>query len=418
MEEDRSSKFSPSKLDCYKECARRYQYRYVDKISRKRKTPETVTGVAVHAAFEEMYSLVSGGKVPALAEVQALFSDALNAEWDETVVVKDARFTRDDWKNVGLQCVQLYYDQHKPFTEDRTVAVEKRVGFPLTVEGHEYRIEGFVDRLSITPDGVIEIHDYKTAKTLPDQAHADADWQLALYELAVRHDWPDTKDVRLKWHYVRHGKTLTSTRDAAARERLLADVAKTVAAIKHDHEFKTSRGPLCDWCEYRDLCPEFAHPEKVAALPPEERKRDDGVRLVDALAEIEAKRRRLKDELKAADLEKKNVDDELAAFAERAGVSVVAGTGAEAAVTAKDEVHLPTKTGEPERHAALEKEARATPLWDEVARLDAHALVDGVRSRRWTGALLAAAEALLERFGRREVTRTVRLRRRRGTDED
>jgi putative RecB family exonuclease len=418
MEEDRSSKFSPSKLDCYKECARRYQYRYVDKISRRRKTPETVVGVAVHSAFEELYGLVSGGKVPSLAEVQALYVTALDAEWDDTVQLKDARFTRDDWKNVGHQCVELYYSAHQPFTEDRTVAVEKRVGFPLVVEDHEYRIEGFVDRLSLAPDGVFEIHDYKTAKTLPNQEYADADWQLALYELAVRREWPDAKGVRLKWHYVRHGKTLTSVRDAAAREALLQAVTKTISAIKHDHEFQPNPGPLCDWCEYKDLCPVFAHPQKVAALPRAERKHDDGVKLVDDLTEIEAKRRRLKDELKTLDLEKDGVDAALAEFAEREKVSVVGGTAADATVTVKNEVHLPTKTGDAARHAALEKDARATPVWAEVARLDAHALVEGVRTRRWTGAVLTAAEELLERYGRREVATTVRLKRRRDGDED
>ena len=136
MEEDRSSKFSPSKLDVYKNCARRYQYRYVDKISRRRKTPETVVGVSVHAAFEELYGLVSGGKVPSLPDVHALYDKALDEEWDETVLLKDARFTHDDWKKVGRDCVELYYSAHAPFSEDRTVAVEKRVGFPLEVEGH------------------------------------------------------------------------------------------------------------------------------------------------------------------------------------------------------------------------------------------------------------------------------------------
>ena len=419
MEEDRSSKFSPSKLDVYKNCAKRYQYRYVDKISRRRKTPETVVGVAVHAAFEELYGLVSGGKVPSLADVQAIYVKELGAEWDETVLLKDARFTRDDWKKVGNDCVELYYSAHAPFNEDRTVAVEKRVGFPIEVEGIEYRIEGFVDRLSLAPDGAFEIHDYKTAKSLPNQEHADADWQLALYELAIRREWSDAKDVRLKWHYVRHGKTLTSVRDAAAREHLRAEVAKTIAAIKHDHEFAPNQTPLCDWCEYRDLCPIFAHPEKIAALPPEERRRDDGVKLVNALTELESKRRKAKDELKTLDLEKKDLDDRIAAFAEAAGVTTVAGETAEATVTIKDEVHLPTKTHEPDKHDALERDARKTPeLWGEVARLDGHALVEGVRARRWTGLLFEAAEALLERYGRREPSRAVRLKRRRAADED
>jgi putative RecB family exonuclease len=418
MEEDRSSKFSPSKLDVYKNCARRYQYKYVDRIARYRKTPETVIGTSVHAAFEELYGLVSGGKVPSLEEVQGFYGAALAAEWDDTIVLKDERFTRDNWKKVGTDCVETYYKAHYPFDEDKTIAVEKRVGFALPVEGHEYRIEGFVDRLSLAKDGAFEIHDYKTAKSLPTQDKVDADWQLALYELAIRQDWPDAKAVRLKWHYVRHGATLTSVRDEGARARLLEDVSRTVAAIKHDHEFKTNKGPLCDWCEYRDLCPEFAHPLKVAALAPAERRHDDGVRLVNALAEVEAKRRRLKDELKTLDLEKDGLDERIGAFAEGAGVSAVAGENVEASVTRKDEVHLPTKTGEPERHAELEKEARGGPLWAEVARLDAHALIDGVKARRWSGELLQKAEALIERFGRRESSLTVRLKRRRSADED
>src|SRR3990167_5396825 len=101
LEEDRSSKFSPSKLSVYQNCPRRYQYRYVDKISRRRKTPETVTGVAVHAAFEELYGLVTGGKVPSLAELQEIYEREFSAEWDESVVEKDARFAQDDWRKVG-----------------------------------------------------------------------------------------------------------------------------------------------------------------------------------------------------------------------------------------------------------------------------------------------------------------------------
>ena len=208
MEEDRSAKFSPSKLDVYKNCPRRYQYRYVDGLARRRKTPETTLGTAVHSAFEELYTLVTGGRTPSLAEVSVVFDKAFDEGWDESVQLKDKRFTRDDWRKVGHDCVRLYYSAHSPFTSDRTVAVEKRVGFPLPVEGREYRIEGFVDRLSLASDGVFEIHDYKTSKSLPSQEYVDSDWQLALYELAVRREWPDAKDVRLKWHYVRHGKTM------------------------------------------------------------------------------------------------------------------------------------------------------------------------------------------------------------------
>lgn len=418
LEEDRSSKFSPSKLSVYQSCPRRYQYRYVDKISRRRKTPETVVGTAVHSTFEELYALVTGGKVPTLAELHEIFEREFAADWDETVVEKDARFAKDDWKKVGRDCVQLYYDGHQPFSADRTVAIEKRVGFPITVDGHEYRIEGFVDRLALAPDGAFEIVDYKTAKSLPNQEHADEDWQLALYELAVRREWPDTKEVRLKWHYVRHGKTLMSIRDDAARAKLLADATELISTIKHDHEFPTKQSALCDWCEYRDLCPIFRDECRVAALPQEERAKDGGVKLVARYAEIEERRKRLKDDLKVVEAERERVEREIADLAESEKLAVIAGERAQASVTVKEEIHLPTKTGEAEQYSEMAAEARKTALWDEVSRLDGHALLDGLKARRWTGELLALAESLVARFGHRARKRTVRLKRRADSEED
>lgn len=418
MEEDKSKSFSPSKLSTYQNCPKKYQYRYVDRISRKRKTPETVLGVAVHAAFEELHGLVNGGKLPTLAEVQAVFAGNFDSEWDETVKLRDERFSKDDWRRVGLDCVKTYYDAGKPFDSDKTVAVEKKVGFPISTEEGEYKIEGYVDRLVLAKDGAFEIHDYKTAKALPSQEDMDADWQLALYELAIRHDWPDTKDVRLRWHYVRHGKVITSIRGPEAREKLRAEAAALITAIKRDHEFKPKVTPLCDWCEYKDLCPEFAHPEKVAGLSLAERRKDDGVKLADAFADVEERRKKLGGDLKALETEQKTIKDKLVAWAQAQGVSTVAGTAGEVHVSSKDEIELPTKTREPEKHDELEKEAKALPLWVDVAKLDGHALVEGVRTKRWSGELLAAAEALLERYGRRVLKTTARLRRRKDADEE
>lgn len=417
MEEDRSTKFSPSKLDCYKECPKRYQYRYVERISRARKTGATVLGTSVHAALEFLYERLRAGARPSVDEVLAEGRAAFARDWDETVSHLGG-VPKEDWERLVDECARRYYEAHSPFDQDQTVAVEARVGFPIEADGYEYRIEGFVDRLAVAGDGLFEIHDYKTAKSLPPQAKLDEDWQLALYEIAVRTQWPSARSVALKWHFVRHGQTLTSSRTPEQLARLKADVAELIQTIKRDHEYKPKPGTLCDWCEYRDLCPEFAHPEKVAAMKPAERRHDDGVRLVNELAELDEKRHRLNDEVKLLDSAKKELDGRIAAWAEAAGVTTVAGETAEAAVAFKDELRLPTKTREADRHEELEKEARASALWEDVAQLDAHALLEGVKTRRWTGEKLAAAEALLARYGKRERAASVRLRRKRGADED
>lgn len=69
-------------------------------------------------------------------------------------------------------------------------------------EDNRYRIQGFIDRLDQQSDGTYEVHDYKTNQRVPTQEEADADRQLALYQIGVQQMWSDAADVDLAWHYV------------------------------------------------------------------------------------------------------------------------------------------------------------------------------------------------------------------------
>jgi putative RecB family exonuclease len=418
METDSSTKFSPSKLDVYKDCPRRYRYRYVDKIKRDHQTVEAFLGTCVHSAFEGLYEAVAHGKLPTLEETLRAFEEEWSRGWSPDIEIKDASYAPEDWKELGRECVKIYYDQHKPFDGDRTVAVEKRVGFPIVSEGQEYRIEGFVDRLALGKDGAFEIHDYKTGKSLPTQADADADWQLAIYDIAIRHDWPDTKAVRLVWHYVRHGKKLVSTRTETQLAELRGEIAAVIAKIKADREFAPHQSALCDWCEYRDLCPLFAHASKVSQMSFEALKKDEGVKLVDQLAAAEAKRKDLRDKLRELERDEDAVKEALIRFAKANKISAVSGLEGEASITVKDEFKFPTKTSAPEAYEALERDARGGPLWKEVAKLDPHRLAEGYKRKEWPEALMALAEDLLNRYAKRVTETAVRFRRKKEVDED
>ena len=96
----------------------------------------------------------------------------------------------------------------------------------------------------------------------------------------------------------------------------------------------------------------------------------------------------------------------------------MAGETAEATIKTKEDIRMPTKTGEPERHSALEHDARQTQLWNEIVRIDTHALIEGVKAKKWPEKMLRTAEALIERFGRREATTVVRLKRRADADDE
>lgn len=381
------------------------------------KSVEAFLGTCVHTALEALYEGARQARVMTLEETVAVFDEAWNAGWSEAVEIRKKEYSAEDWKRVGRECVATYYRLHAPFDGDRTVEVEKRIGFPLDAGGETYRIEGFIDRLALGKDGAFEIHDYKTGKTLPSQQDVDADTQLAIYELAVRFAWPDTKVVRLVWHYVRHGKALVSTRSAEQRAALKAEIARLIEAIKHDHEFAPRRSALCDWCEYRDLCPLFAHAEKVAQMTFAELQRDDGVKLVDRLAGIDARKKELKVRLKELEVDQKAVEAAVIDFARKQGVAAVAGLDGTAVVVEKEEVKFPTKTHAPEALEELELELKASPIWAEVSHLDPHRLMEGYKRKDWAAPVIALVESLLGRFAKRVKETHVRFHRKKDMEE-
>jgi len=102
--------------------------------------------------------------------------------------------------------------------------------------------------------GVYEVHDFKTGRRLPSPGDLKADRQLALYEIGVRQNFPDAREVHLKWHYLAHDKELISSRTPGELRKLEERVSNLVDEIESTARFSCCSGPLCRWCEYHQIC--------------------------------------------------------------------------------------------------------------------------------------------------------------------
>lgn len=407
--EDHSWKFSPSKLSTYKECPRKYKFRYIDGLKRTGQTVEQFLGTCVHSSFEALYENLQKGRLMSEEAVLGVFEEA----WDKDVagVVPQPDDT-EAWKSVGRQCVTNYYREFRPFTNDTTNAVERRIGFDLVLDGQKYRVEGFIDRLASGKDGAFEIHDYKTAKNLPNQAHVDEDWQLAIYELALRSEWPKFDGpVRLIWHYVRHGRSLVSTRTKEQLAALEAEVRGVIRAIKADHDFKPVESNLCGWCEYKPLCPLFAHGVELEKLTPELRSSDEGRQAVDSLEALDQKKRALRADIRALEAEQESLEERLLRYAKERGLAAVSGTHVDAVLTEKESWKWPTKTHGEEKLLALEAELKETPLWKDASHFDGARLLE--RMKGWPADWKKIAESVLGRYAQRVAETALKLRKRR-----
>lgn len=391
--------YSHSRLSVYETCPRQYRFQYLDRLD----VPEVDTvarflGSRVHETLEALYLNVRFGRVPSLENLLEFFRSAWRENWHDGVLVQQPDLTAEDYRRAGERQLEVYYRRYVPFDRDHTLAVERRILFPLNPE-RDVWFMGYLDRLSRSADGLWEIRDYKTGQYLPSQAMLDEDRQLGLYHLGVRHLWPTAREIELVWHYLAHDLEMRSRRSPESLEALRRETLARIRAIERDETYPTRVGTHCQTCAYQAVCPAWRH----LLSAPEAPLAAEAARWVDRLAELRVERRAVKAEL---DAEIEALERRIADFALAEGFEAVFGAAYCATVSRAQRSRFPRK-GDPGREE-LEALLRRHGLWEEVTALDIRALPDRVRSGEWPPQVV---DAVLP-FESREETVTVRISRR------
>lgn len=248
--------YSHSRLSSFENCAKKFQYRYVLKIPAPSEGIEAFVGKRVHEILERLYVFVDQGKVPGVEKVVARYHALYEEHVHPRLRIVKAGMTADDYRMNGERCLRNFYRQNYPFDGDETLALEERVVFDLDEAG-EYKMQGIIDRLVRKRDGTIEIQDYKTGRWVPSQQELDRDRQLALYQIGVANQYGDREPIRLVWHYVLSGEVRTSSRTPEQLDELRRDTIQLIDRITSETEYKPVKNSLCNWCEYKSICPLF-----------------------------------------------------------------------------------------------------------------------------------------------------------------
>jgi putative RecB family exonuclease len=177
-------------------------------------------------------------------------------KWDEgyTPQMRIVRLgtTAKTYLEIGRRMLLTYHRSFYPFTQSTTLELEQKFVYPLS--GNQ-EIRGVIDRLARAGDSSLEIHDYKTSRRLPNSSQVTSDTQLALYELALRHRWPEVRQISLIWHYLAFDKEIQITKTAQQLEAIKQNTLGLIKRIESTASYPTQVTPLCDWCEYKEICP-------------------------------------------------------------------------------------------------------------------------------------------------------------------
>lgn len=386
--------YSYSALDSFKSCPRKFKFQYIDKTKVPRKVnAEALMGNIVHRALRRLYTLGADGVVCPLHEIITYYREQFAKIDKSTIEVASEYHDVGDYLKVGEELLKKHYEQYQPFNQGTLIGTEMNAWF--TLPGTPFRFRAIIDRLWKRDDGVIEICDYKTGKTLLSANDRPFVYQMGIYQLAVQEKYPHFEKIEQVQYYLRHGEEIRKAVDGdeleMLTEELRAAVLETIDAARSD-SFPTKEGGYCHYCAFVDICPAKRHQKLL----------DDADEQVDDKGEIALQVSKLADQYieaddryKAAKNEKDAIKTELVRLAGELDLSKIVGNEGEVSVRISNESKFVTKSEDQAAFAELTHLARELKM-DDYFALDARSFYKDIyRNRRLSDDELAKLEPFI-----------------------
>lgn len=118
------------------------------------------------------------------------------------------------------------------------------------------------------------------------------------------------------------------------------EVIALINKIEKEKKFEANVSNICDWCEFRSICPKWSHLYKLEAKEANEFLKDDGVELVNKLAELNYKEKQVREELET---EMEKVKQALIEFAKKNKLDTVFGSNYKANIKIEKYLKFPEK---------------------------------------------------------------------------
>ncbi len=383
--------YSHSRLSCYEQCPQKFKLQYIEKLeTEEEQTVEAFLGIRVHEALEKLYRDLAHQKRNTLEELLGFFTTEWDTNWTDDISIVREEYHAENYLNMGKKYLSDYYQRYHPFNQGKTVALEDLIRITLDAEGN-FKLQGYIDRLTETRDGFYEIHDYKTNSRMPLADYIRSDRQLALYMIGVQNQYPDVKDVKLIWHFLKFDKEIDSTRTDKELAQLKKDTIQLIETIEDDERYEAHPGYLCDWCEYQSCCPQWSHLHLIKEKPANEYLKDSGVILVNRYAEVRSAQK-LANLQWDSELEK--LEEALSSFAEKEHVEVVFGSKNKVRVTDSEKYSFPSKNSK--EREQLEKVLQKYGRLQDVSQLDTAALGKVLQEKQWELEVLEALQTYIQ----------------------
>ena len=246
-------RLSPSALDAWRDCPRRYRHAYVDRPPPPRAgaSAHFSLGVSVHNALRDWWLS------PVSRRTAGAASSLVDLSWVGDGYRSPAQ--SDAWRERARGWVTSYVSSLDPVAEP--FGVERKV---VGVYG-DTQLFGRLDRLDERPDGSLVVVDYKTGRSGVSADEARGSWALAVYAYAASRTLRRPVS-RVELHHVPTGEVVAHEhtpeslrrhldRMSETAEEVRAAAAAVSGGVAADEAYPAVAGPRCGWCEFHRSCP-------------------------------------------------------------------------------------------------------------------------------------------------------------------
>jgi len=233
--------FSPSKLNTFDECEQKFRYKYV------------------HYLPEEYNEDLSQEALQYGSYIHKILEDGVEAE-SVGELVEHASRLRNSYQFKGreedtLKCIKNFL----AFNSKLTKSVSTEMKFKIDVLP-DLEVNGIIDRVVEGSPGNYLVIDYKTSKREKTKRELYNDSQLMIYTAAMAKMYKcDIRNITVAHYYPLTGNLVTikylPSHIASFLKKL--DEKKWRIRKKKINDFKPRVNQFCDWCGYKELCPEF-----------------------------------------------------------------------------------------------------------------------------------------------------------------
>ena len=245
---------SPSSASTFNSCARRWKFRYIDRLPDPA-GEAAIAGTFAHRVLEELMELPGPDRTIENAKSLARQLWPETAEHSDFLALKFDEADQRRFRWLAWTAIEGLWKLENP-SEIHVVANEQKVDTNLG--GVPFR--GIVDRLErdgAASDSALVVSDYKSGRAPSQRFQQGRLEQVLLYAAAVEASTGERpKAARLLYLGQRIVETDVTDDLIDAAVNALNDTWSNLNSSVAAGEFAASPGPLCGWCPYASECPE------------------------------------------------------------------------------------------------------------------------------------------------------------------